>query len=73
MPNKYNQEKEKNTGVVGRKWQEYQNCSVGKLKRGTGNHPTEKRLAESYAVSRMIIRQVLSQLFTDGEHIIKPY
>jgi DNA-binding GntR family transcriptional regulator len=36
-------------------------------------HLTENKLAEIYSVSRMIIRQVLSQLAADGLVVIEPY
>jgi DNA-binding GntR family transcriptional regulator len=41
--------------------------------RPPNEHLTEERLAETYCVSRMIIRQVLSQLATDGLVVIEPY
>jgi DNA-binding GntR family transcriptional regulator len=36
-------------------------------------HLTEDRLIETYSVSRMVVRQVLGQLATDGLVIIEPY
>ena len=36
-------------------------------------HMTENKLAETYSVSRMIIRQVLNQLAADGLVVIEPY
>ncbi|MBN1382754.1 MAG: GntR family transcriptional regulator [Deltaproteobacteria bacterium] len=41
--------------------------------RQTNEHLTEERLAETYTVSRTIIRQVLNQLSTDGLVVIEPY
>lgn len=41
--------------------------------REPNEHLTEERLAERYSVGRMIIRQVLSQLATDGLVLIEPY
>jgi DNA-binding GntR family transcriptional regulator len=36
-------------------------------------HLTEDRLIETYSVSRMVVRQVLNQLATDGLVVIEPY
>jgi DNA-binding GntR family transcriptional regulator len=41
--------------------------------RQPNEHLKEIRLAETYSVNRMIIRQVLSQLATEGLVVIEPY
>jgi len=41
--------------------------------RPPNEHLTESRLAEAYGVSRMVIRQVLSQLAAEGLVVIEPY
>ena len=41
--------------------------------RQPSEHLKEIRMAETYSVSRMVIRQVLSQLATEGLVVIEPY